>query len=154
MQFRRKLFALAAALPLMAGGFVLQIGKPSGNPEALAKNAALVVHGYACAEPEKTTVSGSAEGIVNGKRESAALKLIPISGQGMYAVTRQWPGDGKWVVTITMTNPRFGQQSAILRVDGAAVDWAGITRLSRAPTSEDVEAALEAPGAVGAVAAR
>lgn len=142
MQVRRKLLAIAAAVPLMAGGFVLQIGKPSANPEAQAKNAVLVVRGYSCADQEKTTVRGTAEGIVNGKRESVALKLIPLSAQSTYAVPQQWPSDGKWVVTFTMMNPHFGQQSALVKVDGGTVDWAGISRLSHAATKEDVEAAL------------
>ncbi|MBV9761620.1 MAG: hypothetical protein JO340_13750 [Acidobacteriaceae bacterium] len=143
MQLRRKMLVALAATPLIAGGFVLQIGKPSTNQEALSRNAALVVRGYACAEAEKTKVSGTAEGIVDGARESIPLKLIPISGQGMYAVTQQWPSKGKWVLTFTMTNPRFGEQSAMLKVGGGAVNWTEITRLSRAPTNAEVEAALQ-----------
>lgn len=155
MQLRRKLLVFATglttALSLMAGGFVLQIGKPSANPEAQAKNAVLVVRGIACVEQQKTTVTGTAEGIVNGARESMALKLIPLSGQTTYAVMQQWPNDGKWVLAFVMTNPHFGgQQSAIVKVDGASVDWAGITRVNRAATNEDVQAALN----TSAVAAR
>lgn len=151
MQVRSKLLmfavGVAAAVSLMAGGFVLQIGKPSANPEAQAKNAVLVVRGYSCAEPEKTKVTGTADGIVNGKRESVALKLMPLSGQSTYAVAKQWPSEGRWVLSFTMTNPHMGQQSAMVKVDGGTVDWAGITRLSHAPTKEDV-AALDTPVAM------
>lgn len=158
MQVKAKVWmcatTLAAAVTLMAGGFVLQIGKPSANPEAQAKHAVLVVRGFACAEQEKTTVTGSAEGVVNGTRRSVALKLIPLSDRSTYAVTDQWPSEGKWVLAFTMTNPRFGQQSAIVRLEGGTVDWAGISRLNRAPSKADLEAALKAPSSTESIAAR
>jgi hypothetical protein len=137
------LIALAAAMSLVAGGFALQLGKPSANPEAQAKNAVLVVRGYACAAPEKTTISATGEGVVNGRRESIPLKLIPLSGESTYAVTREWPTQGKWVISVVQTNPRFSSRpSAIVKVSGDSVDWAGITRLSAPPSPEQVDAAL------------
>lgn len=147
MQHKTKVFApliaLAAAVSLVAGGFALQLGKPSANPEAQAKNAVLVVRGYACAAPEKTTVSAMAEGVVNGKRESIPLKLIPLSGESTYALTRQWPSGGKWVITVVEANPRFNSRpSAIVKMDGDTVDWAGITRFTEPPSAQQVEAAL------------
>ena len=147
MQHKTKLFgpvvALAAAMSLMGGGFALQLGKPSANPEARAKNAVLVVHGYACVAPEKTTISATAEGVVNGKRESIPLKLISLSGESTYALTRQWPGEGKWVIALVQANPRFkSRPSAIVKVAGDTVDWAGIRRFSEPPSAQEVEAAL------------
>jgi hypothetical protein len=147
MQHKTKVFGpflvFCAAMSLMAGGFALQLGKPSANPEAQAKNAVLVVRGYACVAPEKTTISATAEGITNGKRESIPLKLIPLSGESTYAVTRQWPSDGKWVITLVEANPRFNSRpSVIVKVNADAVDWAGITRFSEPPSTQQVEAAL------------
>jgi hypothetical protein len=118
-------------MSITAGSLALQIGEPSTNPEAQAKNAVLIVRGYACVAPEKTTVSATAEGIVNGKHQSIPLKLIPLSGESTYALTRQWPTEGKWVITLVEANPRFDlRPSAIVKVDGDAIDWAGITRSS------------------------
>jgi hypothetical protein len=147
MQHNAKVFApiiaLGAAISLVAGGFALQVGKPSANPEAQAKNAVLVVRGYSCVAPEKTTVSAIAEGLVNGKRERIPLKMIPLSGESTYALTRQWPAEGKWVITMVEANPRFqSQPSAIVKVHGNSVDWAGITRLPRPPSAQEVEMAL------------
>jgi hypothetical protein len=147
MQHKIKVFgpviALCAAMSLVAGGFALQLGKPSTNPEAQAKNAVLVVRGYACVAPEKTAVSAIAEGIVNGKHQSIPLKLIRLSGESTYALTRQWPIEGKWVITLVETNPRFDSHpSAVVKVDGDAIDWAGITRFPGPPSTEQVEAAL------------
>jgi hypothetical protein len=147
MQNNAKIFvpmmALATAISLLAGGFALQIGKPSANPEAQAKNALLAVRGYACGAPEKTTISAVAEGIVDGKRKSIPLKLIPLSGESTYALTRQWPAEGKWVITLVEANPRFqSQPSAIVKVDKNAVDWAGITQFPRPPSAQEVDLAL------------
>ncbi|MBV9158209.1 MAG: hypothetical protein JO097_18230 [Acidobacteriaceae bacterium] len=147
MQHKIRIMAFAGALMtagvLLAGGFALGIGKPSANPEAQAKSAVLVVVGYACHDADKTSVTATAEGIVNGKRETIPLKLIVLSGQSTYAVTRQWPAEGKWVITLVEANSKFnGQPSAILRVDGDTVDFAGVTRLTRAPEKTEIEAAL------------
>ncbi len=133
MQCKIRLFAmgvaLAAAASLIAGGIAIEIGKPSANPEAQAKHAVLVIRGYACTAPEKTTMTAMAEGFVNGKRESLSLNLTPLSGQNMYALTRQWPAEGKWVITLVEANPNFDRQPSVtVKVDGDAVDWASVTR--------------------------
>ena len=150
MQSRLKLFALAtavtSAVALMAGGFALEIGRPSANPEAQAKHAVLVVRGYACTHPERTNISANAEGIVNGKHEAIALKLIPLTGSNTYAVTQQWPAEGRWVITLLARNSAFPwQPSAIVSVNGNSADFASVKRANRPPTTEEVEAALNTP---------
>ncbi|MFL6350547.1 MAG: hypothetical protein ACJ74Z_01670 [Bryobacteraceae bacterium] len=147
MKHKTKIFvpaiALFGAMSLVAGGFALQIGKPSTNPEAQAKKAVLVVRGYACVAPKSTSVSATADGFVNGKRQSIPLKLIPLSGESTYALTRQWPKEGKWVITLVEANPAFGSRpSAIVKVDGDGVDCSAITRFPEPPSTEQVEAAL------------
>jgi hypothetical protein len=130
----------------MAGGFALEIGRPSANPEAQAQHAVLIVRGYACTHPEKTNLTAKAEGIVNGKRETIPLKLVPLAGSETYAVTRQWPAEGRWVITISITNPAFGlQPSAIVKVSGDSADFTNIKRTTHAPTSEEVQMALSTP---------
>lgn len=148
MQIRVKLFTVAAiaasaAATLIAGSFVLDIGRPSANPEAQAKRAVLVVRSSACTHPEKTSITANAEGMVNGKRKTVSLKLVPLSGAGVYAVTKQWPAGGRWVVTLYAANPSYPiPQSAIVSVKGDSVDLASVKRSSHAPTAEEIEAAL------------
>ena len=147
MPNRLKIFALltavASAAVLMAGGFALEIGRPSANPEAQAQHAVLVVRSYACTHPEKTSITAKAEGIVNGKRETIPLKLVPLTGKGTYSVTRQWPAEGRWVIALSATNSAFAwQPSAIVNVNGDDADFANVKRVNRNPTSEEVEAAL------------
>ncbi len=146
----RKVFGLVATLAsaaaLMAGGFTLDIGRPSANPEAQAQHAVLIVRSYACAHPEKTSITATAEGIVNGKRETIPLKLIPLANPGAYVVRQQWPARGRWVVTLSATNSAFGwQPSALVSVNGDSANFASVKRTSRTPTSEEIQTALNTP---------
>lgn len=129
---------------LLAGGIAIILGKPSANPEALAKHAVLVVEGYACTAHDKTVVTATAEGLVNGKRETIPLRLAALGSPSTYALTRQWPAEGKWVVSIVESNPAIGSRStsALVRVDGDAVDWANVKRFANLPSAQNIEAAL------------
>ena len=54
-------------------------------------------------------VSGTAEGLVNGKRESLPITLTVIDrAEAVYAVAQQWPQDGSWVLHLrgSCSNPK------------------------------------------------
>lgn len=38
--------------------------------------------------------------MVNGKRQEIPLKLLPLSQPGMFALTQQWPKEGRWVIEL------------------------------------------------------
>jgi hypothetical protein len=148
MRYRAKLAAIAVGLiggvSLMAGGIGLEISRPSSNPEAQAKKAVLVVKGYACVEPSRTSITANAEGVVNGKRQSIPLKLIPLSGQSTFALMRQWPTDGRWIIALTASNPRLGlTRGAVVKVEGDSVGFDDVTNFSHSPSGEEIRAALE-----------
>ena len=115
------------AAPLFAGALVLEIGNPSANPEAVAKHAVLVARMTACKSPEKTTITASAEGIVDGMRKSIPLKIVPLSTAGTYAFTREWPAQGSWAVRMVATNPDYKDYAAsvLVPMDNGALQWAG-----------------------------
>jgi hypothetical protein len=100
---RNKILITMAALAtqVFAGGFYLTLGNPEANAEAKQANAVLVVRADGCHEPEKATVTATATGAVNGKRQSIPLKLTKLSAPGTYALTQQWPKDGKWVIELS-----------------------------------------------------
>jgi hypothetical protein len=52
--------------------------------------------------PTISDVSGAAEGIVTGARRSIALKLDPTSRAGVFAVRKQWPAEGTWLLRISL----------------------------------------------------
>jgi hypothetical protein len=92
---------LAGAQWALAGGFFLTIGNPVAANVPQAKGAVLVVRPDGCHEPAKAQITGTAEGIVNGARRSVPLKLTALPTPGVYAVNREWPAEGVWVVNLT-----------------------------------------------------
>jgi len=135
------------ATPLFAGSLALEIGNPSANPEAAAKHAVLVARLAACKSPEKTTVTASAEGIVDGVRKSIPLKVVPLSTAGTYAVVREWPAQGSWAVRMVATNPDYKDYAAsvLVPLDNGALQLASVKHYYRnAPAEADVAGVLGA----------
>jgi len=96
------LVGLTGARWAVAGGsFVLTIGNPVAANVPQVKSAVLVVRPDGCGEPAKSQITGTAEGIVNGARRSVPLKLTPLPTPGVYAIFREWPAEGVWVVSLT-----------------------------------------------------
>lgn len=124
-----------------AGGFWMELGNPGANAEAKAKGAVLIARVTGCHDPAKATVTATAEGIVNGKRQSVTLKPVALSTPGMYAFTREWPAEGKWVVKLVgIDNDRT--TSAVARMDSNGFDRASAKYFPRLPTASEVEAVL------------
>src|SRR3954470_20115514 len=103
---RKTLLVAMAALAgqLFAGGFYLQLGNPQANPEAKKANAVLVIKATGCHDPATATLTANAVGIVKGQRQSIPLKVTKLSGIGEFALTQQWPKDGKWVLELVARN--------------------------------------------------
>jgi hypothetical protein len=97
---RKMLFLLAAAGQLFAGGFWLETGNPEASAEARALEAAVVVRAIGCHKPADALVSGVAIGFVNGERKTIPLKVVALREPAMFAVTRQWPSEGKWAIQL------------------------------------------------------
>jgi hypothetical protein len=98
--------ALASAPAARAGGFGLSVALPPAHSGSRVKAAALLVRAECCyAAP--FTVSARAEGLVNGRRRSIPLRVTQVStdpqGGSVYAIRRQWPRVGVWVLTFTGT---------------------------------------------------
>lgn len=101
------LVASILAAPLLAGALLVEVANPASNPEALKNHAVLVARITACHSPEKTTVSATAEGVVNGVRQSIPLKVMSLSTAGTFAVAHEWPQQGTWVIKMIATNPEY-----------------------------------------------
>ena len=124
--------------PAVAGG---------GGGGLKLKNAVLMVRPRACDDPASVLIRGSAEGMVNGVRQSVALTLIAMPTAGVYAVTQQW-GNGTWVLALAATCPaRRATAGALVPLGGAA----GFHRdrsqfLASAPSAVEIEKSLAAMG--------
>jgi len=95
--------ACAAAALVLAEGFTFSVGSPVASQDYQAKGAAFVFRTQGCAEPAKSQISGTAEGLVKDKRRSVALKVVALTKPGVYAVYQGWPVEGEWVVNLKGT---------------------------------------------------
>ena len=96
------LILLAAAMLApyaAAGGFYIAVERPAKG-DAELKEAVLLVRPYGCHKPEDANVTVTAEGLVNGKRQSIAVQLTKTS-KGVFAIKQQWPQSGAWVLSIS-----------------------------------------------------
>jgi hypothetical protein len=93
----------------------LSIESPVNPWDASMNGAILLVHAATHAGPPTVAdMSGSAEGIVSGARRTIALKLDATSQPGVFAVRRQWPTEGTWLLRISLLST-----TAIVSLDGA-----------------------------------
>jgi hypothetical protein len=137
MQIRKVWLAVAIAAPLLGGGFVLEIGSGQANPEAVAKGAVLVARVTGCHDPAKAEIAGTAESIVNGKRESAALTIIPLDKAGTVGIKREWPLGESRILKLTAKEDGL-TTSLLVRMDGDSFARAHVKCLVRAVSEEDL----------------
>ena len=109
------------------------------------KDAVLLVRGLACDAPASIVMTGTAEGVVDGARQSVPLALSKLATPGVFAVRRQWP-DGRWVLNVAASCPgRKAEAGVLVPLDGASkFIRSRIQHFERRATGADVEAALKA----------
>jgi hypothetical protein len=143
--FCQPLLALSIlAVPLFAGALLLDVGNPVSNPEAMKNHAVLVARITACHSPGETTVTATAEGMVNGMRKSIPLKVISLSTAGTFAVTREWPNEGAWAIKLVATNPEYRDYatSVLVPIRSDSVQLSAAKHYSHRPTDAEVSLAL------------
>lgn len=101
-----KTLALVSLLSLAAGhAFAgqpsLRVTLPADHTDGLRRGGFLVVHGHRHAERFPLTLTGSAEGFVDGQRRSIPLQFVRDTLDGsIMVVTQNWGGNGPWVLNI------------------------------------------------------
>jgi len=121
MSLRKPLAAItcaAALLATVAGAgpfFRLEVGPPvaAGTATKILKNAkgktVLAVRALVCNDLANVRITGTAEGIRNGARQSVPLDLLEVDkAEAIYAVQYQWPDEGSWVLHLkgSCSNPK------------------------------------------------
>ncbi len=94
----RSMLALSLGLTLAFSGVALAGGQQIAV-EVAKDGQSLLVHTYSCGHPSGFTVSGTAEGLVEGRTRSLPLALAATAEPNVFAVERQWPSMGRWVLT-------------------------------------------------------
>lgn len=156
------LVAVLAMAPASMGPPWISIEYPPSPFDATTRDAFLLVHAFHHGTPMNFPVAGKAEGMVGGKRRSIALDFTRTSREGVYALRKQWPAEGNWVLAIDVT-PEGGSKAGALIELGAAGDVVKVSvptdrrngwAIPRAITSAEVEAALRSRSALASTGAR
>ena len=153
------LIALVILASVFAGGFQLEVAATEAGKQS-TKDAVLIVRTYGCHQPEDASVTVTAEGIVDNRRQSLPVDL-KADAKGVYTIRRQWPSEGKWLLVLTgtyngMTSTVFVQLDekggvyADTRLTAYELTGTHARGLRRKPTTGDVEAALKSD--IGAIA--
>jgi hypothetical protein len=136
-------FFVFAAPALQAADFSLTIGSPVALKMESKTKAALAVRFDHCSGTA-TEITGFAEGLVKGDRQSVPLSISAAPQQrGAFLVTQTWPAEGVWVVRLSATcGP--AKAGALVPFDGPAFVREASKFFPRFPTASEVEAMLNA----------
>src|SRR4051812_24128258 len=99
-----------------AGPPWIAIEYPANPFDQTSRDAFLTVRTYHHGEIIAKTVTGTAEGVVNGKRESVRLDIRAGSQPGMYVVRWQRPAVGRWVLVINSGIQGVTDATAIVEI--------------------------------------
>ena len=143
------LAATMAMAPATMGPPWISIEYPPSPHDPTTRDAVLLVHAFRHGTPQNYPVAGKAEGIVDGKRRSIDLNFTTTSRTGVYALRKQWPSDGEWVLAIDVTqgNSKAGALVELAPTGEVAKVTVPTSRengwsIPRAISSAEIEAAL------------
>ena len=149
-------FATAATIALFmlavvhAGTmFRLEIGPPiaAGNLKDLKKTdkkAVLAVRALVCDDLANVRITGTAEGLVNGARQSLPLVLSEANKtEAIYFVSQQWPDSGAWVLHLkgSCSSPK-AEASTLVAVSKATFIREKSEVLREPATKKQIESAV------------
>jgi hypothetical protein len=139
--------ALAASVAIAyAETFRLEVGPPvAAGPQYKTKGALFAARPRGCTDLSAVQMSGTAEGIVGGRRQSIPLKLVDLD-DGVRVVTYHWTTEGTWIVVLNgvCSSPRE-TTAAIVRVPGFGMFTRdGMQILDHPATPKEIDAALTA----------
>lgn len=122
--------ATRAAAERLLGPPWISIEYPANPFDRANRGAYLYVHTFHHDDVVEATPTASAEGLVGGARRSVALDVAKTSRPGTYALRRQWPAGGTWMLVITTRQGSADGATALVDI-GPAGDVAAV----RVPTT-------------------
>jgi hypothetical protein len=109
-------FSLVAFTTALAGPPWIAIEYPANPFDRASRDGFMTVRTYHHGELRSRTVTGTAEGIVDGKRQTMRLDIRAGSQAGMYVVRWQRPAAGKWVLVINAAEQGVVHASAVVEI--------------------------------------
>ena len=101
----------------IAGPPWIAIEYPVNPHDPNTRGAFCTVRTYHHGDLMNFEVNGTAEGLVNGKRQSTKLDIRRLPQAGTYAVRWQKPAQGKWALVISTARDGHYMASALIDVD-------------------------------------
>ena len=92
--------ALFASPALAKGPPWISIELPANPYDQTMRGAFLLVHAFHHGREMGYIVTGTAEGILNGARQTVTLEFTETSRDGVHALKRTWPTEGTWTLVI------------------------------------------------------
>jgi hypothetical protein len=108
---------LVASAVAIAGPPWIAIEYPANPHDPGTRGALLTVRTYHHGELISYQLTGTAEGIVNGRRQTMPLDIRRLPQAGMYAVRYQKPAQGTWMLVITSSQNGAFAASALVTID-------------------------------------
>ena len=147
-----------AAAPLHAGPPWISIELPANPLNPTTRGMFLLVRSYHHADAVQMPVTGSATGLVNGKRQTVTLTFERTNMPGVYALRKTWPSDGAWVLAMNVGGKEgptalvgIGTDGRVHSVD-VPTQSEGRNTWGREVTEKDIEDALKQVARAGAPA--
>lgn len=165
----RKLALLAGLTAIVttvavAGPPWIAIEYPANPHDPGTRGALLTVRTYHHGELISYQLTGTAEGIVNGRRQTMPLDIRRLTQAGMYAVRWQKPAQGSWMLVITSSQNGSFAATALVTIDsGGGVASVSVPsgtiengrwRVPRRVASAEIDAMLKNAAATAVARAR
>jgi len=116
------------ATPAHAGPPWISVELPANPLDRTTRGAYLLVHTFHHEMQVADALSGRAEGLVNGKRQTITLSFDATSRTGVRALRKSWPDGGTWV--LVLSTGKDGDATALV---GIGAD--GTVRSIQVPTT-------------------
>lgn len=142
--------AIMAMTPATAGPPWISIEYPPSPHDRTTRDAFLLVHAFHHGTPVNFPVAGRAIGLVNGEKRAIKLAFTTTSREGVYALRKQWPAEGSWVLAIDVTQQGNSKAGALVELSSSG-DVAKVTvptsrqdgwSIPRAISGAEIDAAL------------
>ncbi len=117
----------AAPTPAHAGPPWISIELPANPLDPTTRGAFLLVHTFHHQAEMSEALTGRAEGMVNGRRQTITLTFENTSRAGVRALRKSWPDGGTWVLVL-----KTGQHGDATALVGIGAD--GTVRSINVPT--------------------
>lgn len=145
-----------AAAPLHAGPPWISIELPANPLNATTRGMFLLIRSYHHGDAMQMPVTGTATGLVKGKRQTVTLTFERTNMPGVYALRQSWPAEGAWVLAMNVGGKEGPTALVGVGTDGRvhSVDvptrTEGRNTWGREVTEKDIDDALREVAAIGA----